>query len=307
MANIATMRELKKILSFAAIMLLFTACADNAKNKPTDTLSSGTIDVAIDETYKPIIQQHISVFDSSFPEAHIQATYKPESECIKDFLDGKVKLVLVTRELSADEKKMLESKKIVTTSLPLAKDAIAIIVNKQAIDTAFSISMIKGILTGTYKNKYTVVFDAQGSSTVRYMLDSLIPGEQLGQNVFAAKGNDSVIKYIENNPNAIGFVGVSYASDYSDPDGLSFINSVRIAEILNDSLQKFYQPYQAYIATGEYPLTRNLYYIHRETYPGLATGFANFLGKERGQLIFKQSRLFPLRTNIVFRPAEVNQ
>src|SRR5690606_40312359 len=101
-------------------------------------------------------------------------------------------------------------------------------------------------------------------------------------------------------------VGVSYVADYSDPEGLAFIKQVRVAEIFNEKQGKSYGPYHAYIAPDWYPFTRSLYYIHRETYPGLGTGFANFLSKERGQLIFKQARLFPLRSNIIFREAAVN-
>ena len=96
-------------------------------------------------------------------------------------------------------------------------------------------------------------------------------------------------------------------SDYNDPEGLAFIKNVKVVSVLNDKSLKPYLPYQAYIAPNDYPLTRNLYYIHRQTYPGIAVGFGNFLGKERGQLIFKQARLFPLRMNIIFRSAEVNQ
>ena len=165
---------------------------------------------------------------------------------------------------------------------------------------------LKGILTGTYKKKFKVVFDNQGSSTLRFLMDSLLRGQALGSNVYAAKGNDSVISYIAQNPDAIGFVGVSYVSDFNDTEGLAFIKQVKVASVYNDSMQQYFKPYQAYIAPNYYPLTRNLYYINRETYPGLGTGFANFLSKERGQLIFKQARLFPLRTNIIFRDAQIN-
>jgi phosphate transport system substrate-binding protein len=261
----------------------------------------------VDETYKPIIEEQLKVFDSSFPEAHIKASYKPESECIKDFMDGKARLILVTRDLSKNEREVLEANKVVATALPLAKDAVAVILNKEAADSMLSVSAIRGILTGQFAKKYTVVFDNQGSSTVRYMLDSLIPGEKLGAGVFAAKSNEEVIAYVAKNPDAIGFVGVSYVSDFSDAEGLAFISNVRIASVLHDSLQEAYKPYQGYIAQGFYPLTRTLYYINRETYPGLGTGFANFLARERGQLIFKQARLFPLRSNIVLRAAEINQ
>ena len=295
-----------KILPVLLGSFLFSACGDENRNKPTDTLSSGNIDISVDETYKPIIEEQLKVFDSSFPEAHIKSNYKAEADCIKDFMDGKARLILVTRDLSANERQVLEANKVVATTLPLAKDAIAIILNKEAADSTFSISALQGILTGAYAKKYTVVFDHQGSSTVRYMLDSLIPGEKLGSGVFAAKSNEEVIDYVAKNPDAIGFIGVSYVSDFSDPEGLAFINSVKIASIWNDSMQQAYKPYQAYIAQGYYPMTRNLYYINRETYPGLGTGLANFLSRERGQLIFKQARLFPLRSNIVLREAAIS-
>ncbi|WP_276133250.1 PstS family phosphate ABC transporter substrate-binding protein [Polluticoccus soli] len=300
------MGRLYKILP-VVLALHLSACTDNEKNKPTDTLTTGNIEISVDETYKPIIEEHLKVFDSSFPDGHITAHYKPESECIKDFMDGKARLILVTRDLSKNEREVLEANKVVATALPVAKDAVAVILNKDVVDTMLDVSAIRGILTGVYSKKYTVVFDHQGSSTVRYMMDSLIPGEKLGSGVFAAKSNEEVIAYVAKNPDAIGFIGVSYVSDFSDPEGLAFINNVKIASIWHDSLREAFKPYQAYIAQGSYPMTRSLYYINRETYPGLGTGFANFLSKERGQLIFKQARLFPLRSNIVLREAEVNR
>jgi len=293
-------------IAFAAALAMFAACGEDGKKGPTDTLTSGSIKISVDETYRPIIEEQLKVFDSSFPEANIQVAYKPETECIKDFLNDSVRLILVTRELSSDEKKFLEAKKVVPSSLSLAKDAVAVVLHNDAPDSVLSLSQLKGILTGKYSSAYTVVFDNQGSSTLRYILDSLIPGEKLGENVFAAKSNDSVIAYVEKNPKAIGFVGVSHVADFSDPEGLAFIRNVKVAEVFNDKLGKSYGPYQAYIAPGWYPLTRRLYYIHRETYPGLGTGFANFLAKDRGQLIFKQSRLFPLRSEVIFREAAVN-
>ncbi len=291
---------------FIILLVVLTSSCQDDSNKPTDTLDKGTIDISVDETFRPIIDEQMKVFDSSFPEANIRVHYKPEASCLEDFLNDSARLVLITRELLPDEREYLKSKKVVPTSLAIAKDAIAVVVNHESPDSVFSLSQLRGILTGKFNKPYTVVFDHQGSSTVRYMLDSLIPGEQLGPNVFAARGNDSVVAYVAANPGAIGFVGVSYISDFEDPEGLAFIDDIKVAAIFNDSLGEAYQPYQAYIAPDYYPLTRKLYYIHRETYPGLGTGFANFLSKERGQLIFKQSRLFPLRTNIIFREAAVN-
>lgn len=295
----------------AGLLCFFTlvGCNEEATNdKPKDTMISGTIDISVDETYQPVINEQLKVFDSSFPDAHINVHYKPESECLEDFMSGKAKLILVTRDLLPEEKKSLEDNKVVTTSMAIAKDAIAVIINNGNSDTVFSRAKIEGILTGEYLAKqYTVVFDNQGSSTLRYMLDSLIPGRKLSPKVYAAKGNDSVIRYVAEHPGAVGFISVSHVSDYDDPEGIAFINDVKVAAVYNDSLEKTYKPYQAYIAPEWYPLTRRLYYIHGDTYGGLAAGFAKFLAKDRGQLIFKQSRLFPTKVNIIFRGAEIKQ
>ncbi len=308
MSKIALGMGKRIIYALMATVLVLAGCGeDDQPKQPKDTMTSGTINVSADETFQPVIEEQLKVFDSSYPDAHINITYKSEAECIKDLMDGRARLILVTRDLAKDEKQVAESSKIITTSLPIAKDAVAMIVNNENKDTVFSKSAIKGILTGQNVNKYSVVFDNPGSSTLRYMLDSLIPGEKLGDNVYAANGSDSVIHYVANNPNAVGFISVSHVSDFDDPEGLAFISNVKVVSVYNDSLDKVFKPYQAYIAPEWYPLTRKLYYVHCDTYNGLAYGFAKFLSKERGQLIFKQARLFPTRVNIIFRQAEVNK
>ncbi len=301
------MAWLKNITLVVIVAAFFASCANNADVKePGDTMTSGTIDISVDETFKPIIQEQLKVFDSSFPEAHINVHYKPESECLKDLLDEKARLILVTRQLTAPEKSVYEQKKILTQSLELAQDAIAVIVNPAAEDSMLSVTQLKGILTGQYKTKYTLVFDNQGSSTLRYITDSLLKGEKLGPNVYAAKGNDSVVDYVAKNPNAIGLIGVSYVSDYSDANTQKFLEKVKVASVMNDSSMQFYKPYQYAIGLKLYPLTRKLYFIINESQPRLGTAFVNFLSKERGQLIFSTSGLVPMRLSVVFREAEIN-
>jgi phosphate transport system substrate-binding protein len=299
------MRWLGNIILFAAVSMIMLAC-DNAP-KHADTLSKGNIDISADETFQPIIDEELKVFDSSYPDAHITVHYKPESECFKDYFDNKARIILVTRELSPSEKDVLKQQQVWGTSLPLAREGIAVIVNNDCPDTIFDMSTLRGILSGVYNKKFTVVFDNQGSSTVRYITDSVLKGEKPGSNVFAAKGNKEVVDYVTKNPNAIGFVGLGYVSDRNDPANTgAFIKTIKVAAIQNDSTKEFLKPYQAYIALKSYPLTRTLFYINREGYPGLGTGFANFLGSQRGQLIFFHAFLFPVRSEMVIRETQIN-
>ena len=299
------LRTILTLLTVACLSL--TACGEDP-DALTDTPNSGTIDIAVDETYKPVIEQQLHVFDSSNPDAHINVHYKSEAECIKDYLAGKVRLILVTRELTEEEIKYCTSRNIVPSSLALARDAVAVIVNKQNADSMLGIAQLRGILTGQYKDPYNVVFDNGGSSTLRFIQDSILKGTPLGKNVFAASGNDSVVNYVAQNPKGIGLVGLSYVSSDTDVNNTgAFISKVTVAHLFNDSTREYLQPYQAYIALRSYPLSRNLYYIKNETHQGLGTGFANFLTRDRGQLIFHHAHLFPLRTSIVIRDAAVNR
>lgn len=275
-------------------------------NVPTDTLTTGKVDISVDETYQPIIEQELKVFDSSYPEAHITAHYKSESDCIKDLLENKARIALVTRPLNAAELKYCTENSIAPSSLEIARDAVAVIVNPASPDTALTIENLKAILTGQYKTKYTVVVDNEGSSTVRFMTDSILRGQAPGKNIYAAKGNPAVVDYVAKNPAAIGLIGLSYVSDDRDSTTGSFLSKIKVVAIQDPKTGEFNKPYQAYVALRTYPLTRHLWYINRETWNGLGSGFANFMAHERGQLIFFHSHLFPIRINIQIREASIN-
>ena len=299
------MRLLWHFILYVSVSIVMFSCDDKPKHQ--DTLSRGVIDISADESYQPIIEEQLKVFDSSYPEAQITIHYKPEAECFKDYFDNKARIILVTRDLTKAEKELCEQKKIFPSSEALAGDGIAVIVNNAAVDTLLDINAMKGILTGVYKKKYTVVFDNQASSTVRYITDSLLKGDKLGANVFAAKGNKEVIDYVSKNPDAIGFVGMSYVYANEDTSGAgTFITTVKVVAMQNAKDRQFYKPYQAFVALKSYPFTRKLYYINAESYHGLGTGFANFLGSYRGQLVFLHSHFFPLKEQITIREAKIN-
>ena len=285
--------------------MLGLSCKDDGPAR--DTFTTGAIDISADETYRSVIEAQSKVFDSSFPDAKVTIHYKPEAECFKDYFANKARIILVTRDLTANEKAIAEQDKFFPSAVALAKDAVAVVVNNESPDSLLSVDAVKGILTGQYKKKYTVVFDNQASSLVRYITDSLLMGQKLGSNVYAAKSGKAVLDYIAKNPDAIGFAGLCDVSDSNDVNNTgAFLKTVRVASLYNDSLKVFLQPFLAYIGLKDYPFVRKLYYVSRESYPGLGTGFANFLNGPRGQLIFAHAHLYPLNMNIAIREAEIN-
>lgn len=298
-------------MSLIALSIGAISCGNDksTSNEATETTSRGNIKISVDESYMPVIEQQINVFDSSFPEAHINVAYKTEKQCFEDLYKDSARLIIVSREMTDDEQKVFERNQVKIKSLAVAADAIAVIVNPASVDTFMTIGQLKQILLGKFARNYTIVVDNAQSGTVRYMLDSLIPGQQLSSKTYVVKNNDSLIAYVAKNENAIGFLSVSqiYDPESTVPEG-SFKKGVKVAALKNENdtaVTDFYQPYQAYIALKQYPLRRTMYFITRDTWSGLGAGFANFLSGEAGQLIFKKARLVPLRVPLMLREAEI--
>lgn len=300
---------LQKITAACLLVPLLSSCG-GSNQKPTEGPTFGTIHISADESFKPVIDSQIKVFESSFPEAHIIAHYKPEAECIKDLNVDSIRMIFVTRPLSRDEEVVMKSRlSYVPVYGKLASDAIAVIVNKTCKDSLFDMSDIRSLVKGTSGYPYKVVLDGlQATSTVRYVSDSLAKGQPLGKNVVAATSSQGVIDYVGKNTDAIGFLGVSWIGNKEDTEQNSFLKKVKIASLECAACQPvvYTQPFQYNIATKRYPMVRGLYYILKENYDGLGNGFSNFLIYERGQLIFKRAYLFPARMSFEVRSTKIN-
>ncbi|MEO5594500.1 MAG: substrate-binding domain-containing protein [Chitinophagaceae bacterium] len=294
----------------SGIITVICACNNSPSKVPVETNTSGTIQISADESFKPVIDSQIKVFEASWPTAKIIAHYKPEADCIKDLNNDSIRMIFITRALSRDEEALMKTRiGYVPVYGKLAFDAISVIVNKDAKDSLFDMSDMRSLVKGTSGYKYKVVLDGLSStSTVRYVTDSLAKGQPLGKNVVAATSSQGVIDYVGNNTDAIGLVGVSWIGNKEDTSQTSFLKKVKIAGIECAACQPvvYTQPYQYNIATRRYPMVRGLYYILKENYDGLGSGFSNFLIYERGQLIFKRAYLFPARMSFEVRSTQIN-
>lgn len=308
-----TIREkLSRFTGWVFSVLFLISCGTNEAVKyPGDTINSGTIHISADESFKPIIDSQIRVFESSFPKAKIIAHYKPEAECIKDLKYDSVRMVIITRALSNNEEKILQDTlHFNPIQGRMAYDAIAVLVNNKSVDSVFDMTDIRSLVKGTSGYKYKVVMDGlSATSTVRYAMDTLLKGEPFGKNVVAATSSEGVIDYVSNHSDAIGFVGVSWIGNKEDANQLSFLQKVKIAslECTICNPKAYVKPYQANIAMRRYPLVRGLHYILKENYQGLGSGFANFLIYERGQLIFRRAYLWPAKMSFEVRNAGINE
>ncbi len=297
------------IFALLGCSVAFLSCNDSGSHEePDDGPTYGKIRISVDETFKYIMDTQVSTFMSIYDRAKIDVSYKPESEAINDLLLDSVRLVVAARELTKEEKKVIEDAAIVPRTIKIAYDAIALIVHPQSTDTLIKYDQVLKIFTGEitswrqirpkYKNQdIQVVFDNSNSSSIRYFKDLVGKENFKNKNIFAVKNSEGVIDYVSKNKNAIGLIGVGWVSDRDDTTCLSFLNKIKVMEIAPPDTGRgagdFYKPFQAYIAQRFYPLWRTIYIISREPRAGLGSGFMSFVSSDRGQRMFLKSGLVP--------------
>lgn len=300
---------MKQYVVWALMIVCFIACNGTAKQQKvaTDTFDKGQINISVDESFKPVIEEQIKVYESTYPNTKIIASYKPEVECFKDFQSDSTRLIIVARGLNKNERHYYESTlKFMPYYTDVAYDAIAVIVNKKGKDSVFTMADLQNILTG--KKNVTAVMDGKNAtSTVRYLQDSVLKGQAFGANVVAAKNSEDVVNIVSNTQDAIGFVGLSWVGDSYDEKQQAQLKSIKLALVQCTICDKgeFAKPSQATITYLQYPLARPLYYIVKENTTQLGTGFGNFMGSERGQLIFRRAFLAPAKISFKKRSSNI--
>ena len=294
------------------ILLILAGCGGQSDYaEPTDRYDSGSINISADESFKPVIDSQVQVYEAKYPNVKLNVHYKPEADCLKDLAVDSVRMVIVTRRYTPEEKQfMLDSLKVSPEQLSLAFDAIAVIVHPESEKSLFTMGELQQVLKGNFKKNLIPVFDGlNATSTVRFIIDSVLRGDTLTSKALAARSSEEVINYVSKHREAVGFIGVSWIGDKDDPKQQSFLKKVKLAEIESVDLPgKYIQPVQANIYSGRYPMIRELVYILKENHrSGLGHGFKNFMTNEKGQLIFRRAYLLPAHMQFNVRSANLRE
>lgn len=302
-------KSLQHKAGLIAILALLGACSGEPKKVvERDAPNKGTIRISVDESFKPVIREQARMYHATFPETNIIVSYKPESDCFRDLQNDSTRMVIVARGLTPEENTFFENQLSYKPQYGvLAYDAVAIVVNRQAPDSIFTLSKIKDILSG--KNRITAVMDGnKATSTVRFLKDSVLRGGDFGTNVVASENSTSVLDLVASRKDVVGFVGLSWIADSYDPVQVAYLKKIRLGLVECVKCEEkdiFAKPSQATISQGQYPLARPLYYVLKENATGLGTGFMNFMSMERGQLIFRRATLVPAKMGFGMRSGSI--
>ena len=308
------------LMALLTLALVMGSCGDQ---RPKSTSTRGIARIMCDESFQSVLEQEIAVFEYQYPEASIMPDYINEHDALDSLFNNKVDLIIISHDLTADQKKSLKKIGRGYRSKMIAVDAIAVIVNKQNDIDDLSMEDLRDIFTGKVKrwgevyptklknDTIKVMFDGSGTGVVNYMKEKFLDGGTWGPNVYARGSSSDVFDAVEKYKNVIGFIGVSWITSdlkslekpisekYDDLQTnnevslIDFTDRIKVMPLRDDDQIKPVKPYQAHIYSGEYPLVRPIYAIDASYNGTLDHGFFAFLTGVIGQKIILQTGVLP--------------
>ncbi len=308
------------MLMLAAMLAVLTSCGNKM---PKSTSTRGIARIMCDESFQSVLEQEIAVFEYQYPEASIMPEYINEHDALDSLFRNKVDLIIISHDLTPEQKKSLKKLGRGYRTKMIAVDAIAVIVNKQNDIDDLSMEDLRDIFTGKVKrwgevyptklknDTIKVMFDGSGTGVVHYMKEKFLNGGKFGPNVYARGTSSDVFEAVEKYKNVIGFIGVSWitsdlksaeipiADKYEELKTknevtlIDFTDRIKVMPVRNDDQLHAVKPYQAYISSGEYPLVRTIWAIDASYNGMLDHGFFTFLTGAIGQKIILQTGILP--------------
>lgn len=297
----------------AGVFVLLTAVGllTCSPQKPAlDTPARGTITVAADESFKPLVEQLTGTYSGLYTDAHFNVVYKPEQEAINMMLRDSARIVFCTRTLTNQEQGILNNRKVTGKTQLIATDGVALITGKANTDSLITMAELRGIFSGRIKTwsqlrssnqtgPITLVFDNNNSSNLEFMLKTFAVKHMTELRIFTSRSNEEVIKYVRTNPSALGFIGVNWISDSEGPLTAQLSQGLRVlgvsAKDKPTGRADYFQPFQRSLGLKDYPLIRPVYILSREAHPGLGGGLITYIVRDAGSLIIEKLGLWPTK------------
>lgn len=274
---------------FILLFVFFTLIISCKKDKKViDDPHQGTISIAVDESFKSVSEALTERYMALNPESKINLIIKKEDLAFLDLLENKVRVIVMSRELSDKEKQGFKDKiGLEIQPAKFAADAVVFIVPKDSPKQSITMEEIKSELNSDSKK---LIFDGTNASNLNFVAQELsTTPDKLKFSIIS--GNKNIIEEMNKYPGKIGVIGLNTISRPYDKESEDLRNSVKILPVISDNVS--YAPDIENIKLMKYPFTRVLYFLTNEAYYGLGNGFIRFSCQQLGQIVVEKEGLQP--------------
>jgi phosphate transport system substrate-binding protein len=269
------MKNLKMFFTAAVVPAVLAAGSGQllAKKANNLTMSGST-------TVLPIAQRAAEVFMDKNPDANISVRGGGSGVGIAAIVDGTVNIADSSRPIQTKEMLAAKQKGRNIREYAIAKDGLAIIVNKKNEVKGLTLKQLSDIFLGKIGNwkdvggpnmAIVVVSRDTSSGTFETFMTKVLKGAKVVAEALMLASNKAVLTTVADTPGAIGYVGIGFLS----PD----VNDIPVEGLAATSVS---------VKNGTYKISRSLYmYVNGEP-SGLTKQFLDFVLSDEGQKIVEE-------------------
>jgi len=270
--------SLPRFLALACCLAFFT------EKSP----AAGSIHIAGSDTMVMLNRAWAKEYSSVNPAVRVEVTGGGSLLGIEAFLGGSVDIAAVSRPLTTIERSLMKSRtdKDVIEVI-VAWDGLAIYVYETNPIYSFSMDELEKIFRGEIRNwkelgwqdrPIHMYIRNRQSGTHEFFKEHVLRGQAYSKNAREVESTELLVSTVARNPNAIGFGGIGYAPD------------ARLVRIKTGKSPLGLPPTMQYVATGEYPLTRPLYwYINPARFDDRTRQLIGWVLSDTGQAVVERS------------------
>lgn len=275
-----------KTAAVVALSVMAVGCKKKDDNAPS--YNKGNLTIFTDGSFQSVTEALAEGYMISYPETKIKVETKKEDLGFIDLLNDKAKIIVMSRNLNAEEIKTYEERtQLKFTPAKFAADAVVFVVPKDSPKESISMDEITN---GMLSEKKDFIFDGTNSSNLNFVAEKL-KKQPKDLKFSIIPGNQKVIEELGKYPDKIGVIGLNTFSRPYDKTSEKLREMVKVLPVVNNG--KTFNADSEGLRSMDYPFTRVLYFLANEGGFNIASGFIRFSCTHLGQKIVQKEGLQP--------------
>ena len=253
---------------------------------------SRSITVKGSDTMVILGQRWAEVYMSENPGKTIQVTGGGSGTGIASLINGGTDICESSRPMKDREKEqVLERHNQQVKEIPVALDGVTIYVHPESHIQSFTKEQLKSIYTGQVTNwrdiggedmRIVAYSRENNSGTYAFFKEHVLDNEDFAPEIQTLPGTAAVVNAVSQDRASLGYGGIAYSS------------GIRIIPIQTDENAEAVQPSLETVRSGQYPLSRNLFFYTVGEPTGEVKAFIDWVLSPEGQEICEAVGYYPL-------------
>lgn len=274
------------LLSLLVATMIISGCSKGDKESSMVTIKGS-------DTMVHLVSSWAEKFMEKNPDIDISVTGGGSGTGIAAMLNNNTDIAASSRSVKKKEIKLAKKKEINLVSTVVAKDGIAVIVNKANKISALPIELLGLIFTGDVTNwdnvggeskEITVLSRESNSGTYVFFQKLVLRRDDYAKGALLMPSSSSLTQIVNDNENAIGYVGLGFADNAGE--------NVKTLSIVTSKGN--IAPTEETIKSGAYPIARPLFFFVNGEPTGNVKKFIDYCLSAEGQKIVSEIGYVPI-------------